>query len=274
MCSSPTHDAIGAFGGMLALSLMTDQTIHPAGLLVLVGCTTAMGLAETRASLRRLRLDAPNVEPRKLVRAQVRAELRARGVAPREASKQAFTEAYRQIPRPRWEGPAKRKRQRTRLVAFVAGCVSAWPVAVSYAVSRLPDQLERGWRVRVLGRWHITIIPRVDHRELTHWPITAAVLLFGLHYGLLRLGHEVDLATAGDVAATVTLFVAIGYVGHLLADGITRGGVPFLGPFVKDDLYLLPRGKRLLVGGKADALVMLAASGGTVWLALTMGGWT
>lgn len=288
MCSSPTHDAVGAFGGLLTLSLLSDQAVNPAGLLVLVGggqyapiglfvlvgCTAVMGIAETRASLRRNRLDAPNVEPRKLVRAQVRAELKAQGIEPREASKRAFTEAYKQIPRPRWEGPAKEKRQRARLWAFVAGCVSAWPVAISYAVSRLPDQLERGYRVRVLKRWTVTIVPRIDHRELTHWPITAGLLLFGLHYGLLKLGHAVGLVTAGDVAATVTLFAGIGYVGHLLADGITRGGVPFLGPLVRDDLFLLPKGKRLLVGGKADALVMLAASGGTVALALTMGGWT
>jgi hypothetical protein len=142
--------------------------------------------------------------------------------------------------------------------------------------------LERGWRVRVFGRWWVTIIPRVDHRELTHWPLTAALLLFGLHYGLLRLGHAVDLATVGDVASSVTLFVGIGYVGHLLADAITRGGLPFLGPFKRRDYYLLPEKvvirrrtfkTRVLVGGKADALVMLAASGGTVFLALTMGGW-
>lgn len=274
VCSSPTHDAVGAFGGLLALSLLTDQVVQPVGLLVLVGCTVAMGLAEAHASLKRIRLDKPNLEPRKLLRAQIRAELRAQGVESKEASRQASSESYRQIPRPPWKGPAREDRQGVRMVAFIAGCISAWPVAVSYAVSRLPDQLERGWRVKAFKRWTVTIIPRIHHRELTHWPITAGLLLFGLHYGLLKLGHAVDLATAGDVAASVTLFVGIGYVAHLLADGITRGGVPFLGPFVKDDLFLLPKGRRLLVGGKADAMVMLAASGGTVWLALTMGGWT
>jgi hypothetical protein len=282
VCSSPTHDAIGGFGGLLALSLMTDQTIHPAGLLVLVGCTVTMGLAETRASLRQIRLDKPNLEPRALLRAELRAELREKGMTPKQAAKEASAAAFKAIPQPHWKGPAKEDRRKARMFAFVGGCVSAWPVAVSYAASRLPDQLERGWRVKIFKRWTVTIIPRVDHRELTHWPITAALLLFGLHYGLLRLGRACGNSEAGDVAAAVTLFGGVGYVGHLLADGITRGGLPFLGPFVKDDLHLLPKQvrvwrwtlrPRLLVGGKADALVMLAASGGTVALALTMGGW-
>jgi hypothetical protein len=54
---------------------------------------------------------------------------------------------------------------------------------------------------------------------------------------------------------------------------LTLAGVPLLGPFWRRDLHLLPKRLRVRTGGIADALVMLAASGGTVALALTMGGW-
>lgn len=244
MCSSPTHDAVGAFGGLLALSFLTDAAIHPAGLLVLVGCTVVMGLAETRASLRCRREEAPL----KARRTALRVAMRERGLSSQEAQ----IEAYREIPRPRWEGPRKRVRRRLRFVALVGAALSAWPVAIAYAASRLPDQLEVGG---------------IDHRTVTHWPLTAGALLTGLWFGLAQLDH------GQSAVAIVVLFVAVGYVGHLLADGITLAGLPFLGPFLKRDFHLLPRQLRLRTGGKADAMVMLAASGGTVWLAMTMGGW-
>lgn len=243
MCSSPTHDAVGAFGGLLALSVLTDQVVQPAGLLVLVACTVAMGLSETRASLRCRREEAPL----KARRTALRVAMRERGLSSQEAQ----AEAYREIPRPRWDGPRKRVRRRIRLVALVGAALSAWPVAIAYAASRLPDQLEVGG---------------IDHRTITHWPLTAGALLTGLWFGLAQL-------SSGQAVAIGVLFVAIGYVGHLLADGITLAGLPFLGPFLKRDLHLLPKRLRLRTGGKADALVMLAASGGTVWLALTTGGW-
>lgn len=244
MCSSPTHDAVGAFGGLLALSLMTDQAVHPAGLLVLVGCTVTMGLAETRASLRCRREEAKQKGPRNALRA----ELRAMGLTASEAN----DEAFKQFPRPRWEGPPKRTRRKVRGIALVGACLSAWPVAVAYAASRLPDQLE---------------IARIDHRKITHWVLTVVALLAGLWLGLAEAG------VSRVVVDAVVLFAGIGILGHLWADGITLAGVPFLGPFWRRDLHLLPRRLRVRTGGKADALVMLAASGGTVALALTMGGW-
>jgi hypothetical protein len=264
VCSSPTHDAVGAFGGLLALSLMTDQTVHPVGLLVLVGCTVTMGLAETRASLRCRREE----EPLKVPRAAYRAELKLKGMERDEIN----VLVAQRFPRPRWHGPPKQTRRKLRTVALVGAMLSAWPVALSYATSRLPDQLEIGG---------------IDHRKITHWPLTVAALLAGVWFGLGKVGVD------SGVVSAVVWFAGIGIAGHLIADAITRGGVPFLGPFKRRDFYLLPelaslptwrllpgplRGRtfkvRLLVGGKADALVMLAASGGTVALALTMGGWT
>lgn len=245
MCSSPTHDAVGAFGGLLALSLLSDQVVNPAGLLVLVGCTVAIGLAETRASLRCRREEAKQKEPRNALRA----ELRAMGMTASEANHEAF----KQFPRPRWEGPPKTVRRKVRAVAAVGAVWSAWPVAIAYAASRLPDQLE---------------VARIDHRKITHWLVTVAAVLVGLRFGLTELG------VSRVVVDAVVIFAGIGILGHLWADGITLAGVPFLGPFWRRDLHLLPKRLRVRTGGKADALVMLAASGGTVALALTMGGWT
>lgn len=244
MCSSPTHDAVGAFGGLLALSLLSDQVVNPAGLLVLVGCTVAMGLAETRASLRCRREE----EPLKVPRAALRAELRLKGV-PRD---EIAEEVARRYPRPRWEGPPKRTRRKLRAIAFIGACLSAWPVAIAYAFSRFPDQTEVG---------------RIDHRKVTHWLVTTAAVLVGLRFGLTEAGVDPDVVSA------VVWFAGVGILGHLWADGITLAGVPFLGPFWRRDLHLLPKRLRVRTGGKADALVMLAASGGTVWLAVTMGGW-
>jgi membrane-bound metal-dependent hydrolase YbcI (DUF457 family) len=244
VCSSPTHDAVGAFGGLLALSLMTDDRIQPAGLLVLVGCTVLMGLAETRASLRCRREEAPL----KARRTALRVAMRERGLSSHEAQ----IEALREIPRPRWDGPPKRVRRRVRMIALVGVIWSAWPVAIAYAVSRLPDQAE---------------VAGIDHRTVTHWLATSGALLTGLWFGLAQAG------VGESVVGVVVLFAGIGILGHLWADGITLAGVPFLGPFWRRDLHLLPRRLRVRTGGKADALVMLAASGGTVFLALTMGGW-
>jgi membrane-bound metal-dependent hydrolase YbcI (DUF457 family) len=244
VCSSPTHDAVGAFGGLLALSLLYDDAINPTGLLVLVGCTVVMGLAETRASLRCRREE----EPLKVPRAAYRSELKLKGMERDEIN----VLVAQRFPRPHWHGPAKQTRRKLRTVALVGAMLSAWPVAISYALSRLPDQTE---------------VARIDHRKITHWAVSAVALLVGVWFGLREAGVD------WDVVSAVVLFAGIGIAGHLLADMLTLAGVPLLGPFWRRDLHLLPRGLRVRTGGIADALVMLAANAGTVWLAITMGGW-
>lgn len=269
MCSSPTHDAVGAGVGLLAFYMTSDAALNPVGLLVMVGCTVVMGLVETRASLDCRRREEPLKVPRKELRDELRARYLAQGMLRRDASVLAAKQALDEFPRPRWDGPSKMTRRKWRMVALVGALFAAWPVALAYATSRLPDQLEVG---------------KIDHRKLTHYLLTNAVLLAGLFFGLQALGVPLE------TAQTVVLFAALGIVvGHLWADLITRGGLALLWPFCKRELFLLPervsvripfREKRwvieprLLVGGKADCGLMLVVSGGTVWLALVMGGWT
>lgn len=76
----------------------------------------------------------------------------------------------------------------------------------------------------------------VTHRGLTHYGITAlAVMIFSIFIG--RLFGCWDTGAA----------FGLGYLSHILADGMTRSGVPLLWP-AKKNVHLLPPGFRIKTG--------------------------
>lgn len=79
-----------------------------------------------------------------------------------------------------------------------------------------------------------------------------------LHYPLIALG----LWLLATIASLPWLrYIAFGYIAHILADGLTRSGVPLLGPFSKRDVGFLPKKLRIRTGGALEQLLGLAVWG-------------
>lgn len=157
------------------------------------------------------------------------AELLERGVTPlREDG-----------PSVRWHGPPRKLSRPLRLIAYTAAFTVAIPIGVAVATSRLPDLLEFG---------------PIPHRGPTHWLLTAIALIVGTSYAL----------AGRDYGAAVTLGLAVGYLGHLAADGMTLNGVPFLWPIWREDLHLLPRPMRVRMGSPVDTLLAFGVLGAMV----------
>ncbi len=51
-------------------------------------------------------------------------------------------------------------------------------------------------------------------------------------------------------------WLAVGYATHLLADSLTKGGLPILGPLSSKRYGLLPKALRIPTGGRIEALLM------------------
>lgn len=145
----------------------------------------------------------------------------------------------------RWRGPRKSLTRPLRLAAVGGAAMVAWPAAIALACARLPDQLEVG---------------RIDHRKMTHYLVTAAVVIVGAWIAVARLAPE--------SAVLVAQAVACGLLMHLVMDMCTRSGVPLFGPVWRGDVHLLPVGWRPRTGGLVDLLVM-AGSLGAVALAVS-----
>jgi len=58
----------------------------------------------------------------------------------------------------------------------------------------------------------------------------------------------------------VGLALGLGYLSHVLADGLTLAGAPLLRPWRKENVHLLPRALRLRTGGPVEPLVFIAVT--------------
>lgn len=95
----------------------------------------------------------------------------------------------------------------------------------------------------------------IPHRGPTHTPLACAlvVALVAVAAGL----------TVPELAPALAAGALIGYVMHLVADGLTKHGVPHpLWPLVRRDIHLAPRGLRFLTGGAAERVLALAVVAG------------
>lgn len=98
----------------------------------------------------------------------------------------------------------------------------------------------------------LDIISRlIPHRKLTHWLLTWAVL------SLLAL--EITYLLGGTLV--IPLAFAVGYLSHLVADGFTVSGVPYLGPLYNRSLHLLPKMLRFRYDSPAQWLIVFALLG-------------
>jgi membrane-bound metal-dependent hydrolase YbcI (DUF457 family) len=255
--TSPTHDATALAAAFVlfppagdtwrveAIEQAVTASGVPSGLLITVLLIGVMGLAEAVASAQH--------RPRERAWREERRELKAQGV---DADDLPYG--------PRWKGPPRRLTRPLRLLAVIGAAGVSLPIAVALGCARLPDQLEVGpWKVK-LGRWHLFTIPGIDHRTVTHWLLTAVVIVCGARYGLAHVPPDVlSSAQAGEAWRAL----AVGYGTHLAMDACTRSGVPLLWPVVRRDLHLLPVQARPRTGYPVDTLVMLGALAGVAMLA-------
>ncbi len=99
----------------------------------------------------------------------------------------------------------------------------------------------------------------VKHRGATHYGLTA-LLILAATFWCWRTGWPY-----GDVA----LAFGLGYLSHILADALTKHGVPLLWP-LPGQFHLLPGPLRIRTGGPVETLVSLLVASGLVWLLLDM----
>lgn len=95
----------------------------------------------------------------------------------------------------------------------------------------------------------------VKHRGLTHTGLVAALTLVAA----VIVGRHFGFADTG-------LAFGLGYLSHLIADGMTLTGIPLLTPFYRKHIHLLPKPLRVRTGSAAESLIFLLVSLGFVWL--------
>ncbi len=92
----------------------------------------------------------------------------------------------------------------------------------------------------------------VSHRGLTHSLVALALLLLII-----------------PLSFNLFVVVFIGYASHLLADSMTKVGIPLLWPKAQY-VHLLPKGYRLTTGGQIETLIFLLVSLGSIVMVVRM----
>lgn len=98
----------------------------------------------------------------------------------------------------------------------------------------------------------------LEHRGLTHYGLTTLAIILLSGWLGWRLGYP-----------DVGLAFGLGYLSHVLADGLTLAGVPLLWPRQKQ-VHLLPGPLRIRTGGPAEPLLFLTL---TLILVLWLPAW-
>jgi inner membrane protein len=91
----------------------------------------------------------------------------------------------------------------------------------------------------------------VQHRGLTHYGLTTLAVITVSALLAWWLGY-----------LDVGLAFGLGYLSHVLADGLTLAGVPLLWPWQKEkNVHLLPPVLRIRTGGPVEPLLFLVFAG-------------
>jgi inner membrane protein len=96
----------------------------------------------------------------------------------------------------------------------------------------------------------------VQHRGLTHYGLTTLAMIVISELLGWWLGYP-----------DVGLAFGLGYLSHVLADGLTLAGVPLLWPWQKEkNVHLLPPPLRLRTGGPVEPLLFVVITGLLIFL--------
>ncbi len=109
------------------------------------------------------------------------------------------------------------------------------------------------------------LLPDIDH---PNGSIRQKMGFLG-HIGLFWLSHRgithtllalavVELSAFYFLPYALALAVALGYLSHLVADMVTRNGLPILWPLYRRHLHLLPRPLRISTGGIIETMIFFA----------------
>ncbi|MBF0282819.1 MAG: metal-dependent hydrolase [Zetaproteobacteria bacterium] len=122
--------------------------------------------------------------------------------------------------------------------------------------SSIPDTLEIPiWRK---GERY-SIIP---HRTITHWVPAWALLVGAIAWQTLYLGSSA--LGLPEIAELVVYSIAIGALGHCIADMMTPMGVPVILPFWRNSLYVCASGS----AENFIAILSFAIGGGLLCVSL------
>ncbi len=94
------------------------------------------------------------------------------------------------------------------------------------------------------------IVAIIPHRGPTHWLVTNLLLTALVGAGALLTGHK---ATSPAVLA-----FGLGYLSHLVSDGLTHWGNTYFGPFWNKRFHLLPKPLRFRYDSPIQWLFVLA----------------
>lgn len=127
------------------------------------------------------------------------------------------------------------------LVAATAGIIGGLLPDIDHPNSTICNRLPL---IRIFTFW-------LPHRTLTHSAIAIIVL---------SVGYTAFVTRTASLPIGYTGAIIFGYALHVLADMMTRTGVPLLYPFSGQRQYLLPRGFRLTTGGVVESIIAAAVS--------------
>ncbi len=98
----------------------------------------------------------------------------------------------------------------------------------------------------------------VGHRGVTHYGLTTLGVMIVSYLVSARMGYP----DAG-------LALGVGYLSHVVADALTKHGVPLWWP-LPGNFHLLPGPFRIKTGGAGESIFFMLASATFVWIALSM----
>ncbi len=151
--------------------------------------------------------------------------------------------------------------------AFIAVCIGAYLPDIDSDNSRIRQMTGTATRRSPIIGGLVSLAVRAlfgSHREGTHRPeawVVASLPALALSFAWLiaPVFPQADFLILSGNFTGIAWGFSIGYLSHLIADGMTRHGIPagFLALLTgRKQFHTLPRGLRIVTGGVAEYVVV------------------